>query len=216
MDPRSDVELLVDAIAEVAKSDQSMAKLARAAVTRPNCESEWVYEIDGTSTLTALDTEDTAREVPFGQRRRADMRIRSTLIEFKSTKPWYAESRGLEISDPPMKGSAQAWLGRDINRMATVGGTALKGGLVVTGGVFVLLVSTDGRVGTGEFVDHSVDDGRTMGLQRYQGWLRRYADTVRIGANISPIRAGHGSYRDAKVTHDALIVHWTEDREDLS
>lgn len=211
MATHSDYELFTKAITEVAGSDQSMMKLARAAVTRPNCEGEWVYEIDGTNALAGLEKDDVAREVPFGQRRRADIRIRHTLIEFKSTKPWYAESGGLQIVNPPaspVKGSAQAWLGRDIDRMATAGGTVLKGGLVIAGGIFVLIVSTDGCLGRGEFKDLSVREGRELGIQRYEGWLRRYTGKFAPGATIAAISAGHGSYRDVRVTHDALVLHW--------
>jgi hypothetical protein len=216
----SDLDLLRRAIAEVGASEQSMAKLARAAVTRPNCEGEWVYEIDGTMALGALEPGDVAREVPFGKRQRADLRIRSTLIEFKSTKPWYAESGGLEILDPPpspKKDCAQSWLGPDIRRMAaitraaTAGGTSLKTGAVVTAGAFVLLVSSDGAVGTHSFKDDSPADVRTKGLELYRRWLQDYTEKFAPGAIVDePLPAGHGTYRGTDVFHDALIVHWPQ------
>jgi hypothetical protein len=214
----SDLDLLTRAITEVGASEQSMAKLARAAVTRPNCEGEWVYEIDGTLALGALEHGDVAREVPFGQRQRADLRIRNTLIEFKSTKPWYAEDKALRVLNPPpspKKDCAQSWLGPDIRRMAAItraastGGTTLKTGVDVTGGIFVLLVSTDGEIGHGEFVKWSPSIGRSVGLDRYTEWLERYTKEFAPGATIdAPLSAGHGTYRGKDVFHDALIVHW--------
>jgi hypothetical protein len=225
MDERSDIQLLVAAIDNVARSDQSRAKLARAAVTRPNCEGEWVYEIDGSPALLDLEPRDVAREVSFGQRRRADLRIRRTLVEFKSTKPWYAETKDLVITEPgvpPRKGSAQAWLGPDIIRMAKVsqsaaqGGIKLKGGVTATAGVFVLLVSADGEVGRGEFKGLSCGDGRLLGIDRYRKWLEVYTASYAPGAAVTLVPAGRGRYRDAEVVHDALIVHWPSGTEPAS
>ena len=200
----SDYELLTDAIREVARSQSSMAKLARAARTRSNIESEWIYEIDGTQVLEKIDT---AREVNFGERRRADLRINHTLIEFKSTKPWYAVAENMNDT-PPRKSSTQGWLGSDIHRMATCSGTVLRNGLVVTAGIFVLLVTTDGNVGTREFKGSTVAQVRATGLARYLEWLPTHANVEREGAVVSRVNAGKGSYYGQSAAHEALIVRW--------
>jgi hypothetical protein len=187
--------LLSEAIAEVAQSPQSQRKLARAACVRPNCESEWVYELDGTKVMESAPM-PVAREVTFARGQRADMRIGETLVEFKSTKPWYAVRRSFASTTPPRRISAEYWLGRDITRMAAADG------------LFVLIVSAGGPVTNKEFLAIPEDQRRAEGVDRYRRWLSDWSGGVRPGVTVTEIDAGTGVFAGHSVQHDALVVSW--------
>jgi hypothetical protein len=60
------LDLLCAAIAEVAHSPNSQRKLARAACVRPTCESEWVYELDGTTVMESVRPGVAVTEIAAG------------------------------------------------------------------------------------------------------------------------------------------------------
>jgi hypothetical protein len=193
MTTESSFALLTAAIAEVAASPQSMKKLARAASSRANLEREWVYEIDGTDVLEDVETR---REVSLGGRHHADLEIEGTVIEFKSTKPWYAGEKAFEDRIPPRRNSAEFWLSGDMTRMEE------------RDGIFVLLVSTADEPVHKDWSHHSIGEMRDLGVRRYTDWLQTRADQVRAGAVVEVVAAGHGDYAGKTAQHDALIVWW--------
>jgi hypothetical protein len=186
--------LLQAAFHEVAITPTSMSKLARAAVTRPNIEMEWVYELDGTKALQG--SPGTRREVNFSGRRRADLLLDDTLVEFKSTRAAYAEDRAFDPAHATSWYSVFKWLSPDMIRMAP------------ESGVFVLLMCTPDVPSAGEFKDHSLSELRSEGLRRYGDWLEQYGRELRPSARVEHCDAGQGQCGDLAVAHDALIVHW--------
>ena len=184
-------EHLVRAIKEVAETPSSMRKLARAASTRPNIEGEWVHEIDGTD---ALEEVHVAREVPIGNRQRADLRIDGTFVEFKSTMARYARPDYLWIASSPTKDSAEGWLGPDLTRMST------------RNGLFVLLVSTT-AANTEDTASQETERERAITV--YADWLLEYGEALKAGAEVLRVSAGQGVYAGVRATHDALIVSST-------
>jgi hypothetical protein len=189
------VRLLREGIVEVAQSPTSMRKLARAAATRPNLEQEWVYEIDGATSLEGVPERD--REVGIGGGRRADMRLAGTLVEFKSTKSGYARADRLWTASSSVKQTTEAWLGPDIDDMES------------RAGVFVLLVSTAGDVPAGDFAGMPLAVGHVKAVELYREWLVEFANQRRPGsAAVVHEHGGQGEYDGVAAVHDALIVSW--------
>jgi hypothetical protein len=142
----SALSLLEAAFAEVAASPESMRKLGRTACMRATLEREWVYEIDNT---VALSRARVTREVPL-KGGRADLSIDGTMVDFKSTKPWYAVQKYFQTTTPPKRDSVEGRFGGDMKRMEE------------NDGIFVLLVSTAGVVTNSEYGQmSSVEDMRT-------------------------------------------------------
>lgn len=193
MATESAVHLLEAAFAEIAGSPPAMKRLARAASTRDILEREWVYEIDSTD---ALASAQVAREVPM-MGGRADLSVDGTLVEFKSTKPWYAVERFFQDSSPVRRDSAERRFSGDMTRMEA------------NDGVFVLIVSSAGRVLNDEFgTMPSREHMREEGMRRYTQWLHHRAGQLRAGAVVSEVFAGEGTYAEQPARHDALIIWW--------
>lgn len=190
------MDWLKAAFREVAATPSSMTKLARAAMTRPNIEREWVYELDGTNVLSSPALR--RRESRLGPGATADLLLDGTFIEFKSTMAHYAVKKAFDPAYATSKFSAYTWLTGDLTRMAAADG------------IFVLLVSTPRVPVSGEFKDFDRAKLRSYALDQYEAWLQTFGST--LGKDVPLVEhceGGQGEYDGNAVRHDALIVYWS-------
>lgn len=181
------------AIAQVADMPVCMETLAAIASTRRHCEMEWVRQL---ATAPALRDFDPQREVRLPDGGRADLSIRGTLIEFKSTKAGYATPDNFWTASSKTKDSSQIWFEKDIARSHAVDG------------MFVLLVSTTGPTDASDYSGLSATQVQRQGVARYLAGLKDLAEFHRSAAFVEEVNAGRFTRDGLEILHDAVIVSW--------
>lgn len=186
------LQALKEAIREVSARPGDMRRLHDTLATHKHCEREWVQLL---ADAPALSDVSLRAEVHLPSGGRADLSIRGTLVEFKSTRAGFAKPDNFWAT-ATAKDSAERWFAKDISRSHDVDG------------IFVLLVSSPGPTTAGDYAGLTPGQAQLQAISRYLEGLPGLAERDRSPAQVDQVNAGRSNIDGVETFHDALVISW--------